>query len=414
MKDSKLTIHYIYFVPILLVQVISTFSLSLVLPLEMYGEYTLYLTTISLFAFTTLGANLGLILNYRNVKLSKINGLRNKLFGYTLLQLVIFVITLVILKVSNAKDTVYLLTISIFCMSFYQMVRSVFLTSNSVHALNLYTLSFRLIFIIDAFVYYILEDFMLMLIVDVVLRAIISIIGMLYVYNKSSSNNESIGFKDNTGLIKTGLPLMISSLVFSSSLMIDKYALSSSLEELAIYSFAISIILSVRILLKPLNDVLFVKIDSNISTESIEKIFYKNLIVSYTMIILAYYMLSYGFNNLSILSKYSSSLQITAILLLIIPLMIPIESILVNLNKLKNTKLFLLKVIIIAIINIIILFGYTTITNAINLSIFSALVVVCNLVSYIILTVKIMPISRVLRTLMIYSILCALYVLLIV
>lgn len=382
MREKKLNVHYSYMVPALFLQIATTILMITVMSVEDYGMYTLYLTTINFLYFATLGIPDGYIVKNRSKAKKQIPSVSKLVIQYLILQITIVTLGSVAIFATGFSNLYIYPIIGAGAMNMYQLTQAIFRNLNEAHKQNIYLLTSRVIYIVDGICYVFTKSIEMAFIVDIILRTILFMIAFLQINYEYAGNANSE--KSNLNQYsKAGFMIMFSNTIFSLSLMVDKYALASDLEHLGLYSVAITVVLMFRVLLMPLNQVLFVTIDENMDVELLAPKLLKLIYISFVLLIPALIVGTTIIERVNILNKYVEAIPIIAVTLLIVPLMVPVESIFVNLGKLQNSNLFLTKSLIVALFYIIVLFGYVKISDF-NIVFYSLLAVACYFFAFVI------------------------------
>lgn len=381
MKDSKLNIHYMYLLPAILLQIITTLFMVTIMDVETYGAYTLYLTTINFLYAFTLGIPEGYIIYNRGKDKCEISGVGNTIKLYFIIQLLLATVAVLCVKILNINSMYIYAILTSITFSIYQLAQSIYRTLNQAHTQNIFILLSRLIFLIDGIFFLIFKSIEVLFISDIIIRTVLSTISVILVNQRYKDNpKDSVPI---TNYLKLGIPIMVSGTVFNLTLMVDKYALADDLEKLGIYSLAITVVLLIRVILKPLNQVIFVNINENMDLYKVINKFILFIIGSYLLMIPAFFFGQYLINHIEALSKYKEAVPIIGITMMMIPLMIPLESVITNISKLKDSRVFTIRSILVAIIYVIVLYSAQYIFN-VSLIIYALLVVVCYLIGFII------------------------------
>lgn len=410
MKNSKLNIHYMYLIPLLLIQVFTTIFMVTIMNVKDYGVYTLYQTTINFLYIITAGVPDGYILKNRSKTKGEIGGIARLLYTYLATMLISFVIGTIVINVINLDEMYVYAMCAASIMGIYQLTQSIFRNLNEAHKQNIYLIASRLIFVADGFYYLASGDIKQMFGFDLVLRTFFVTIAFIHVlidYRKNDKVGDS--YKNYA---RVGLLIMISNTVFNMTMMVDKYALAKDLESLGLYSVAITIVIMIRVIITPLNQVLFVTLDEHQDINAYTKKLVLFIISCFILMVPAIFIGKYLIINIAIFNKYIDAIGVIAITMLMIPLMVPLESLVVNLGKLKNSRSFFIKSIIIACLYIIVLFGYTSTLGA-SLPVYALLVVACYFASFIIYSFDIFSKQQMQIIYSLYSILLVIYLIII-
>lgn len=406
MKDSKLNIHYMYLLPAILLQIITTLFMVTIMDVETYGAYTLYLTTINFLYAFTLGIPEGYIIYNRGKDKSKISGVNDTIKSFFVIQLILVVVAVLCVKLLDINSMYVYAILTSITFSIYHLTQSIYRTLNEAHTQNIFILLSRLIFLIDGVFFLQFKNIEALFISDIVMRTVLSSISVILVNHRYKDNpKERVPI---TKYLKLGIPIMVSGTVFNLTLMVDKYALADDLEKLGIYSLAITVVLLIRVILKPLNQVIFVNIDENMDLYKVINKFILFIIGIYILLVPAFFFGQYLINHIEALSKYEEAIPIIGITMMMIPLMIPLESVITNISKLKDSRVFTIRSILVAIIYVIVLYSAQYVLN-VSLIIYALLVVVCYLIGFIIHSVGVIS-KRDFKIVPIYLICSIIYV----
>lgn len=164
-------------------------------------------------------------------------------------------------------------------------------------------------------------------------------------FYKMAKNKKAEVTKENLKTIKIGLFIMLGNLAVMGLFGIDKWfiKLFFSNEEFAYYSFAVSMLNIVNVLVNAISITFYNFLFKNNSKEKIN-ILKKDLIVLGSFSSLAYFPLAFIVNNF--LAKYRPSLDIISITFSIFPYMILLNALYVNLYKVNKNERKYFKVVI--------------------------------------------------------------------
>lgn len=408
MSGSKLNIHYMYLIPLLILQITATALIASVMSVSDYALYTLYLTTINLFYILTLGIPDGYVLLNRKKNKNEISGVQKLLSSYVKIFLVFMAIGLLVIKVLGLNILFNYALVAACITGLYQLTQAIFRALNEAHKQNIYLLCTRSTFVLDGLVYLYTGNLYITLIFDIVCRLMIVIATVINIaIDYHNNDREGLAITDYTHV---GFIIMISNTVFNMSLMIDKYALANDLESLGIYSLAITVVLMLRVMLAPLNQVILISINNNIDKSKITRQMITVCIITFFLLIPALLVGKALIVHLVFLNKYLPAIPVIAITMLMMPLMVPVESIIINLNKITNGRLFLLKSIIVACVYALILFSYTS-GGSVDLNVYSLLVVLSYFIAFIVFSFKVLTNRQILKLALIYLLLASTYLL---
>lgn len=375
MSKQQLKLYYLYFIPITIIQSLSTLLMMTFYSVEDYGAFNLYLTNINIFFFLTLGLQLGYTL--------KLNTLDNKqkytssiliatnllAFGYT----VVLVIISLVVKLSLFN---FLSVLSGVIFILFIVQKSIFQTNFFIHKVNLYTLAFRLIFILDLIFYLINPQIIHVIGFDIGLRLLLVTVGNIVVFAEFKPSKTWI--QDLAGIKQTiviGMPIMLGNWITMLYLIADKYVLRGNLQALGLYSFAITFVLLLRVLITPIKDLLFVTMAKQDGESNITANTNRALLVGSALTILAGLVIALISQFTLIFTKYDQAMPSLFILLTLLPLTLALDLFLYNHTRVINQNLFLIKAAISAIVLFLILFLYVKLTTMFSLELYSLLVV---------------------------------------
>lgn len=384
MDKSKLRLYYLYFVPITILQSVSSLLVMSVLSVSDYGMFVLYLSAVSFFFFLTLGIQNGYTLLSKDQTIN--NGVTARLSNFiTLVFLCLMFISIPILSVVPVENYWKLAFISACLTTIFIFQKSVFRTEMKIHSLNIYILCFRLIILIDLIFYMTSRDIYIMLLIDVLLRGVLVLVGSVVIWVEFK-DYASINYSDlkliTPKLVGVGLPVMLGNWIVTIYTVLDKTLISGYEYELGLYSFAITSVLLVRVLLVPLSELYFVTLDQNESSKN----YYNKLNIMWKLgsclVLVAAVVAILIIGKFGFFEKYISALPVLLILLNIIPLSTSLDVYVYNFAKRSNGKKFMVLAIIGALITGLTLGVYTTLFE-LNLIVYSCLVYVTYLIIYI-------------------------------
>ncbi len=410
MSDSKIITYYKYMIPIITLQ-ISTVVLALLsmTPTD-YGLYTLYFTIINFLYLLTLGIIEGFIFSWRKYSRQEISGVSLLLKKFIIMQIILITLLLVIVKVSSINAVFALALIAGLLMNIFQLTQGILRTTNDVHKLNIFVICSRIIFLLDVLVYVICTNIITMFMFDIASRCLL-VIGCVTVILNMYRHNDN-GADLYRTYIKSGSLIMISNTIFSLSLMIDKFAIADDAYTLGLYAASITIVLFFRIGLRPLNQVLFVTIDESLDFKQLKSKLSILIISCFGFIAVVNITINNLFANFDLLNEYLSLIPYISILMIMIPLMIPFETLVINISKLKNGKLYIIKSIIVLVIYTIVLCTYGALSKF-NLNVFCSLVVVCYFGSFVVYSYRVIPFKQLMQLILLYLSLTITYLLII-
>lgn len=383
MDSAKLKLYYMYFIPITLLQSITTFVLMGVLSVEDYGLFTLYLSLINVFFFLTFGLQNGYTMYHLSDRLDA-SDTKYLTFIIALLSIGVMVLSIPVLHLLNIDIYWKLAFLSGVSNVVFIFHKSIFRTHLKIHTLNIYTLMFRVIFLLDALLYLVNKDIVTMLLADVVMRVTLTIISTVVIgfqFKSSVGLNLQREFKILKKILRLGLPIMIGNWLISIYTILDKTFLASNKELLGLYSFAITTVLFGRVILLPLSEMYFVTLDENQSRASyLQKMNLLWLFGSAFVLVAAggIYVLMVYFN---IFNKYIDALPLLLLLLNILPISVSLDIYIYNISRRSDGKKFLMYAVVSALVTLLILYTYVNAFD-INLLIYGCLVYFSYLVVY--------------------------------
>ncbi len=390
MDNQKLKLYYMYFIPITIIQSIASLLMIVFYSVDDYGKMTLYLTNINFFFFLTLGTGLGYTLLYKQeLKDSSFTNSFNILAN--LICSLAILTTIIVYAIYPFSNLLFLSILSASLMVIFSSHKAIFQTNYQIHYLNLYILSFRLIFILDIIFYYFTNSLITTLYFDVSLRLLVSIIGNIIIYNSYPKSNITLFMSDLNQLlqvIQLGIPIMVGNWITMLYLLADKYVLRDDLVNLGYYSFAITIVLLMRVLITPLKDLLFVSMANENSSSKIDKSLQKCIYSGSVLAVLGAVCSTIAMTSFGLFSKYSDAQTSLLLLLGILPISISLDIILFNQSRIKSGKWFLLKTSASGILMFCTLLLYKTTTPTFNLNVFSLIVLLNYLIIFIIFTYR--------------------------
>lgn len=377
MTTNKLKLYYTYFIPITILQSISSLLLLLVFSVEDYGQITLYFTNINLLFFLTLGIQLGYTLVLDD-DLKSTSFTTNLNFLTYCFSLALIGLTLVLNTFLHLDQLIMLSVISGCLMISFTTQKAIFQTNYQIHRLNLAILSFRLILFIDLLVYIISNDIMIVLSTDVLLRFIHTIIvniQILKVYGIPKCSKLINYNSQYKRVLQLGFPIMIGNWITMLYLLADKFVLRNDLQNLGYYSFAITIVVLFRVLITPIKDLVFVSMANQNDLQSLKKNTYLAIIAGFALTILGSISMLIAFDLIGLFAKYQIARQAVLILLAILPISLSLDIFLFNYSRIKNGKLFLIKSLFCGGLMFSSLYLYNAHAVSFNINYFSLLVV---------------------------------------
>lgn len=401
MNKQQLRLYYIYFIPITIIQSISTLLMMTVYSVEDYGAFNLYLTNINIFFFLTLGLQLGYTI--------KLNSNVDNKRDYTSLILVItnllaiaysFILVLATFAF-NLTLFNFLSCLSAIIFVLFIVQKSIFQTNYLIHTLNIYILIFRLTFVFDIVFYLFSPHILQVIIFDIILRLILVTGGNILIFKQ-------VGFKSKVfnvdylnqikDTINIGIPLMLGNWITMLYLIADKYVLRDNLNALGLYSFAITFVLLLRVLITPIKDLLFVSMAQNSQGDNTTANTSRALLIGSILLILSAGGFLLFTNVTNIFSKFDAAMPSLYILLCLLPLTIALDLFLYNNTRVDNQKLFLVKAAFSAIVLFSTLFIYVEFAANFSLIVYSLLVVLGYNIIFLIFSWNIDPKRYVLKS----------------
>lgn len=383
MDKSKIKLYYNYYIPITVLQAVSSILLMSILSVEDYGLFVLYQSTINIFFFLTLGIPNGYTLSVKKHELS-VKNVRSLSESINCFYIIFAIITMPLVVILNVELYWKLAYASGIFNAIFIYQKAVLRTELKIHSLNILTILFRINFLLDVVIYILTNDIELTLIFDVVFRGILVILSrflILYHFNNKMTCNLSERIHTLKHLSKIGMPIMLGNWLISIYTILDKTFLSESKELLGLYSFAITSVLLVRVILIPISELYFVTLDENESMQSyyqkINTIWY----ISIVLIIIAAVGAIICIQNLGLFAKYEEALPVLLILLNILPLSASLDVYIYNFSRRLNGKRFLMLSGVSAAITFGLLWIYTT-TQKVDLNIYAFIVYFTYLIIY--------------------------------
>lgn len=361
--DNKLRLYYTYFIPITLLQILTSVLMMSFYSVDDYGQFTLYLTSVNFFFFLTLGLQNGYTIMVRDKVLDvKYTAIISKIISQCILA--ILIVSLPILVILDIEYYWKCAFLSGLINVIYIFHKSVFRVNIQIHALNILTLLFRLIFLVDIIYYLLRPEITSVIFLDTVLRLTLVccstiIISVMYKVNEQTTTKELIEILKE--ITKIGLPIMAGNWLISIYIIFDKTFLASDSHLLGLYSFSITSVLLLRVLLVPLSELLFVTLNKDEKKELInarlKSIWFTVNIFVLIAIVGAYILIDY----IGIFSQYIEALSSLLILLNILPLSVALDTYIYNIQRRKNGTKFLILSAISALVCFIIIFLYTSV-----------------------------------------------------
>lgn len=409
MSRDKLILYYKYYIPITVIQMLTSIALINFLSVADYGAFTLYLSNINMLFFLTFGIQNGYMLKYRNQSISNCHEASNANNLMLIISILLTIIAIVIGVTFDINKSLILAFVSASATAVFIVQKAIHRSVQDIDHLNRLTLSFRLILVLDIVAYVNTGNLQQMLLIDSIYRyllVILSSIQINYIYSKFKSKYT---FNSLINLSKSGFLLMIGNWLVSLFLLFDKYALAGDENSLGMYSFAITVVLLTRVLIAPISELMFVTIDKEISEDKLYKNIRKVLICLMVVTALIFIASYICFEILGLFSKYQSAYPIVGILLAAVPLVIITETTLINLNKLHNGRKFLYKTCILAAIVFVTYFGYVAIASSINLILYSIITVINYILIFTAFSYDQIGIKKTVKLLSLYTIFFIIY-----
>ncbi len=363
MDKNKLRLYYSYFIPITFLQILTSIMMMSFYSVDDYGQFTLYLTSINFFFFFTLGLQNGYSIMIKDGQLeAKFTAVISKIISQCIF--VIIIITVPFLLILDVDYYWKFAFISGLINVIYIFHKAVYRVNIKIHALNILILLFRLIFLIDIIYYILIPQIENVIILDTVLRFILVscstlVITKNYKYNKELTLQETIGSLKK--IIKIGLPIMIGNWLISIYIIFDKTFLAADNHLLGLYSFSITSVLLLRVLLIPLSELLFVTINKDEKKELINARLKSIWLAVNILVLLAIISAYILIDKIGIFGQYLEALPSLLILLNILPLSIALDTYIYNIQRRKNGNRFLILSAASGLLCFIILFTYTSI-----------------------------------------------------
>ena len=356
LKKSILKVFSVNFLQ-LISSLIIGFIIPEILSLDDYANlktYTLYVSYIGLFH---LGFLDGLYIKYGGKKINDINKgeLKSEHNFLIIFQLIISIILcLISILLKNVVLTLFSISIlPIMIQAFHKYIFQATGEFNSYSKImNIYTIVYTILNVILALIFK-NKDYVLYCLTTFIAN-FVSVIVFEYKFLKKYKEKDCRIDKNNIlKNIKVGFFVLLGNLSVVGLFGIDKWfvKLFLSTEDFAYYSFAVSMLNLVNVLVNAISITFYNYLFSNNSAEKINKI-KRYLIILGGFASLGYFALSFIVTNF--IKKYIPSLDIIAITFSIFPYMILINALYVNLYKInKNEKHYFKVVISMLIISII-------------------------------------------------------------
>lgn len=336
--------------------IITSFIIPMVLSIEGYAQYKTYTFYVSYVLILSLGFADGINYKYAGEKEEFVNKqtLKNEHYFYMITQIIAMTFFLVI-AIYNKSIVIFLLSLSIipinlswFYKFYYQAIGDFKEYSKISYIYTIITTILNIILVVflknDIYVYYCLSILIAHTIVLIIseIRFIKKMKGIKARLDKSVLRN-----------IKVGVFLLFGNLSAMLFYALDRWfiKLFFSIDDFAYYSFAISIMSVINLLINAVSVTFYNYLAKNRNEENIKEI------KKYLMIIGAFASMSYFVFSAIIsiaLKKYIPSLQIISISFASYPYMIIINTLYVNLYKTMDTEkayfVVVIKMIIISIL----------------------------------------------------------------
>lgn len=363
-KKSLIKVFSVNFLQ-LITGIIVGLVIPVVLDIENYADlktYTLYIAYITLFHFGFID---GLYIKYGGKKFEEIDKavLKGEHNFFIILELVISSV-LVGISIWLNNVILFLFSISIlpimvnsFFINVYQATGEFDKYSKIIYR---YTVSYLILNILLAmilknksYIFYCLTTY---------ISNILAIISFEYKFIKDYKNEKAVVTKEILDNIKVGFFVLLGNLSVIALFGIDKWfvKLFLGVEDFAYYSFAVSMLNIINVLVNAISITFYNYLALNNETENINKL-KKYLITLGGGASLGFFVLSFIVNTF--IKKYIPSLDIIAITFAVFPYMILINALYVNLYKVNKDEKKYFKVVISML-------GIATIYNIIAIVIF--------------------------------------------
>lgn len=374
MNSKAIKLYYAYFVPITIIQSLTSLLLITFFSINDYGRMTLYLSNINLFFVIGLGLQFGYTICFTGIRnVGKYTKLINRFAN-----VVVYVYLLIAICYILVLKEINILTLSFMSASIHSLVglhKSIFQTNIQIHKVNIYTLMYNLVILVDIIAYQSGFNFEKVIIIDVFTRALVACVGNILIKKHFSSIDS--GESSDTDVIKrtlrSGAPILLGNWVTMSYLLMDKYTLRNDMELLGLYSFAFTIIVLFRVLVTPIRDLIFVSLASK-TESSISNQLKSTLIISFILVIIGFIGVEIVMTYTPLFEKYREAKASLLILIGILPMSICLDVILFNLSRVKSGPKFLILSVCSAVVMFLSLSLYMTVTKVPSLEVFSILV----------------------------------------
>lgn len=412
MDKSTLKLYYVYFIPITLLQSITSILLINYLSIEDYGTFTLYLSSINFFFFLTFGLQNGYTIAIKENILEE-NSTFRFLKTTTITLSFILLLSLPIVFLIPIETYWKLAYVCGIFNAIFIIHKAIHRVNLSIHHLNILILAFRLIFLFDIVSYIVTSDITITLLFDVFCRFIlVSISSIILFWKYKSIDNNISALNYYPKLFKLGLPIMVGNWLISMYTILDKFFLSNRPNDLGLYSFAITSVLLVRVIIIPLSELYFVSLNKNETNET----YYNklNTVFNFSLLIIPGLAIAaiVGMNYIGIFIKYNDALPLVLILLNIIPISLSLDLHIYNFIRRLSGKLFLILAGFSALITYSILYVYVTFADF-SLINYCYLVYVSYLVVFIIFNLGKLDIKNIAKLVLKYLFFLIVYTLLI-
>lgn len=418
MDKKSLRLYYTYFIPITIIQSLTSLAMMSFLTVADYGQYTLYLSAINFFFFLTLGIQNGytLMIKDQTLNANETGMIANVLSITCLLILLISLPVLNFIPIGVIYKLAYLSSIMNVMYIFH---KSVLRTQMKIHRLNIYIILFRLIAVLDIVIYILFKDIYILFLSDVFARGLLSILGTIAISIDSEGRQkiQLTKVKDIfSKLIIAGMPIMIGNWLISAYTIFDKTFLSSDHQILGLYSFSITSVLLLRVILIPISELYFVTLNPNETNKSYYRKLNLMLYVSAVFAILAAVGATILIKYLGVFDKYIEALPSLLILLNVLPLSVSLDVYVYNYLRRADGKRFMVYGAVGAFVTALILYVYTSLFS-VNLVVYSYLVYFTYLIIYLLYIKAKLPLKPFLKITLkivtftiVFSLLCMLLV----
>lgn len=411
---NKIKNYYMFYIPIMILNIAATFLYIKYLNIVDYGQYSLYTIYISYFTLVGFGVIDGILLKYRKKTAQNLESFNVEIAQLIISQVIMLIVFLILFFIFDFNILYLIAFMSAIVTNVIGSYKAALQGTNGIVKFNLIELAQNGLIMLNIVLFVVFKMQLINLLwLDLLFRIIIVVVLVTYSLRRLPfDRSEIFGTEFNyLELLINGLPIAVSDWVLIALYGIDKVVLQTNVQELGIYAVASKFVFLFVLLIIPLKNLFLINISKKISEEKIVKLSINILVICFALIIGFKLFLQIAVYAIPLLNELQPAFDVLNVTLLTVPVLILLEILYINLLKLRNSKWYLTAILTTIILSFLSLELYVNTVEVINLNIYGLIVLSNYLLLFIICTSKLLSWKNIGKILAIYSLLTVGYAL---